>query len=200
MTGEDRSTGDGADRSAVSPALRPVHRAKRFFASLTGNAPGTEDTEWAEGWLNDREVAAFRRMPVADRRHGTAVARAVVAHLDRLGLDEEDPEARWVVVAALLHDVGKSVTGLGTYGRVVATLSGWVGGHDMAASWADTRGFTRKVGLYLQYQQLGADLLAMAGSDPRVVAWAAQHHDPEESWTVPVDAGRLLQEADDGRL
>jgi hypothetical protein len=33
-----------------------------------------------------------------------------------------------------------------------------------------------------------------------VVAWAAQHHRPEEDWTVPVDAGRLLADADDGRL
>jgi hypothetical protein len=83
---------------------------------------------------------------------------------------------------------------------VVATLSGWVGGHDMAASWADTRGFTRKVGLYLQYGELGADLLQLGGSDARVVAWAAEHHLPEEDWSVPADAGRLLADADDGRL
>ena len=70
----------------------------------------------------------------------------------------------------------------------------------MAASWADTRGFTRRVGLYLQYPELGADVLRMAGSDERVVAWAAEHHHPEEDWTVPVEAGRLLQLADDGRL
>lgn len=180
--------------------LRPSHRSRRFFSSLSGAAPASDDSTWAEGWLNERERAAFRRMAPADRRHAVAVARAVVAHLDRLDLRPEDAEARWVVVAALMHDVGKSVTGLGTYGRVVATLSGWVGGHDMAASWADTRGFTRKVGLYLQYPELGADVLRMAGSDERVVAWAAEHHNPEEDWTVPVEAGRLLQLADDGRL
>jgi hypothetical protein len=56
---------------------------------------------------------------------------------------------------------------------------------------------TRKVGLYLQYPQLGADLLAVAGSDELVVAWAAQHHEPEDRWSVPVEAGRLLVAADD---
>lgn len=183
-----------------APELQPTHRSRRFFASLSGAAPSEEDAAWAEGWLSDHERATFRKMPPADRRHSVAVARAVVAHLDRLGLTEADPDARWIVVAALMHDVGKSVTGLGTYGRVVATLSGWVGGHDMAASWADTRGFTRRVGLYLQYPELGADVLRMAGSDDRVVAWAAEHHHPEEDWTVPVEAGRLLQLADDGRL
>jgi hypothetical protein len=180
--------------------LRPTHRARRFFASLVSSAPPPEDEAWAVDWLREREAAAFRRMAPVDRRHSIAVARAVVAHLDRVGLAEDDPDARWIVAAALLHDVGKSVAGLGTYGRTVATLSGWVGGHDMAESWADTRGFTRKVGLYLQYPRLGADLLRMAGSDERVVAWAAQHHEPEEEWTIPVEVGRLLAAADDGAL
>lgn len=180
--------------------LQPRHRVRRFFSSLSGSAPSEEDGAWAQGWLSDREVAAFAKMAAVDRRHSIAVARAVVANLDRVGLTADAPDARWIVAAALLHDVGKSVAGLGVYWRSVATLSGWVGGHDMAASWADTRGFTRKVGLYLQYPQLGADVLVMAGSDERVAAWAAQHHEPEERWTVPIDAGRLLVLADDGRL
>ncbi len=170
------------------------------MGSLVGGAPPDEDVEWADGWLSDRERTAFGRMSGNDRRHSIGVARAVVAHLDRVGLTEQDPGARWIVTAALLHDVGKSVAGLGTYGRVVATLSGWVGGHDMAASWADTRGFTRRVGLYLQYPELGADVLRMAGSDERVVAWSVEHHLPEEDWSVPVEAARLLAAADDGKL
>ncbi len=182
------------------PELQPTHRVRRFFSSLSGAAPAAGDAEWADAWMSEPERAAFARMAPVDRRHSIAVARSVVANLDRVGLAEDDPDARWIVAAALLHDVGKSVAGLGTYGRSVATLSGWVGGHDMAASWADTRGFTRKVGLYLQYPQLGSDVLVMAGSDERVAAWAVQHHEPEERWTIPVDVGRLLVLADDGRL
>ena len=100
----------------------------------------------------------------------------------------------------MTHDVGKSVAGLGTYGRVMATLSEAVGGRSMARVWADRRGMTRRIGLYLQYPALGADLLAVAGADARVVAWAAEHHEPEETWSVPVDAGRLLSAADDDEL
>lgn len=181
-------------------SLRPVHRVQRFFRTIFSTAPSEADTAWAAQFLGPDEQRLFDRMPPVDRSHSIGVAKAASAHLDRIDLHEGDDAARWVLVAALTHDVGKSVSGLGTYGRVVATLSEAFGGADMGAVWADKRGMTRKVGLYLQYPQLGADLLAVAGADERVVAWAAQHHRPEEEWTVPEDAGRLLRDADDGRL
>ncbi len=176
--------------------LQPLHRARRFFAVSIGSGPDAEEREWATGWLDEREVVLFDRMRPADRGHAVAVARAVERHMDAAG---EVPE-RWVMAAALLHDVGKSVPDLGAYGRTVATLSGWIGGADMAEQWADTTGFTRKVGLYMQYPRLGGDLLAVAGSDERVIAWTREHHLPREDWTVPVEQGQILADADDGKL
>ena len=81
--------------------------------------------------------------------------------------------------------------------KEAATLSGAVGGRDFAEHWQDTAGFTRKVGLYLRYPALGAEMLEVAGSHPWVVAWAAEHHEPEEEWSVPVEIGRVLAAADD---
>lgn len=157
--------------------------------------PHETDISWAFGHLSEREQVLFARMRPADLVHSIAVARAI-ERVEAQGAQLAD----WVMPAALLHDVGKSVPDLGTYGRVVATLSGWIGGADMANVWADTTGFTRKVGLYLKYPELGADLLAVAGSDERVVAWAREHHMAEADWSVPLAEGRLLAAADDGRL
>ena len=56
---------------------------------------------------------------------------------------------------ALLHDVGKVPSGLGTWGRVVATLVG---------------GRTRRFRQYHDHEQIGANLAAQAGSDPVTVA------------------------------
>jgi hypothetical protein len=47
-----------------------------------------------------------------------------------------------VLAAALLHDCGKTVSGLGTYGRVIATLSVKLAGTEQALAWRETRGFT----------------------------------------------------------
>ncbi|MGE3619979.1 MAG: hypothetical protein AB7L84_05900, partial [Acidimicrobiia bacterium] len=131
----------------------------------------------------------WARMSGADRRHAVGVARRVVAALG--------PEAtRPVRAAALLHDVGKVESALGTWGRVVATASAAVAGRDMADRWRRGRGFTRRVGLYLQHPRIGADLLAMAGSDDLTVRWAREHHD-RGSWTVPARVAEALHAADD---
>lgn len=176
----------------MSP-LRPLHRARRLVGSVLPRRTDPVDLEWAVAQLSDAERRVFERMSPPDRRHSIAVARRVEQGLEGVAGDRS-----WLVPAALLHDAGKQVAGLGTYGRVAATLSGWLGGHEMGPLWAQRSGMTRRIGLYLQYPQLGADLLAVGGSDDRVVAWAREHHLAPEDWTVPADAGRLLAAADDG--
>lgn len=104
---------------------------------------------------------------------------------------------RPVLAAALLHDVGKVESGLRTYGRVVATLSAKLAGPEAATTWRRQRGIARRVGLYLQHDQIGADLLALVGSDPLTVAWAREHHRPPAEWTVPSAIGDVLKAADD---
>ena len=154
--------------------------------------PKAADEAWAESQLLEGERSLWRTMPSADRRHAVGVARRVDEALGD-GVDDRRP----VLAAALLHDVGKTVSGLGTYGRVIATLSAAVGGRDQAEAWSTTRGFTRNVGLYLRHPELGADQLALAGSDPLTVAWAREHHLPAERWTVPEELGQILKTADD---
>lgn len=134
-------------------------------------------------------------MSVRDQAHAIGVARAVESNIERF--DETD--RTWVLQAALLHDVGKSAVRLGTYGRVMATLAGWVAA-DMAPAWSERSGMTRKIGLYLQYPSLGADILRMAEANPRVIAWAEEHHSEAAEWSVPASAAELLVAADDGRL
>jgi hypothetical protein len=104
---------------------------------------------------------------------------------------------RPVLAAALLHDVGKIDAGLGTYGRVVATLSAAVAGHQAAELWVTRSGFTRRVGLYLMHPTIGGDMLELAGSDPLTVAWAREHHLPREQWTLPLAIGEVLKACDD---
>jgi hypothetical protein len=152
--------------------------------------PSADDEAWARLHLSEAEQELWGRMARVDRRHSAGVARQVESELGEAATDP-------VLAAALLHDVGKTVAHLGTYGRVIATISAGTAGEQVARRWVETRGFTRRVGLYVLYPELGVDLLRMAGSDPLVIAWSREHHLPEEAWTVPVELGRVLQAADD---
>jgi hypothetical protein len=165
------------------------HLARRFFGSLRPGPPRRTDEEWAESQLLEGEVQLWRRMSNPDRRHAIGVALEVERSLGH-------EATRPIIAAALLHDVGKIESRLRTYGRVVATLSAAVAGRDAARQWRKSRGFVRRVGLYVLHPELGGDLLAMAGSDPLTVAWAREHHLPADSWTIASHVADALKSAD----
>ena len=166
------------------------HLVRRFFGSLRPGGPAPADAVWADEQLLPTESRLWSRMSGPDRRHAIGVARRVERALG-------DEASRPVLAAALLHDVGKIESGLRTYGRVIATLSGKVAGRETADTWRRQRGFARRVGLYLHHDQIGGDLLELAGSDPLTVAWAREHHQPEETWTLPAPIAHALKAADD---
>ena len=129
-------------------------------------------------------------MPNPDRRHAVGVAHEV---LRSLGHEATRP----VLAAALLHDVGKTVSGYRTFGRVTATLAGMLAGRTRVAAWTEGHGFRRRVGLYLEHPRLGGDLLAMAGADALTEAWAREHHLPRDQWTIDAHVADALKAADD---
>lgn len=166
-----------------------LHLARRFFGSLVPGGPSREDDAWATAVLGPGEVELWRQMSGADRRHAVGVARRVVA-----GLGEGD---RPVTAAALLHDVGKIEAGLGPWRRAGATVIAGLGGYERSRSWRSRKGLRGRIGTYLSHDEIGAGLLARAGSDPLTVAWAREHHLPEDRWSVPGPVGRALKAADD---
>jgi hypothetical protein len=163
---------------------------KRFFGSLRPGGPGQSAEAWVAARLLPGELTLWRRMSGPDRRHAVGVAERVER---ALGHEATRP----VLAAALLHDVGKIESGLRTYGRVVATLSAKVAGAEMASTWRKQRGYARRVGLYLQHDEIGGDLLELAGSDPLTVAWTREHHRPASEWTVDPGVAEALKAADD---
>ncbi len=127
--------------------VKPHHLAGRFLWSLTANRPPeVADEVWAEDSLLPGELALWRRMCNEDRRHSYRVARRFAA---------ARPEAtRAEIAGALLHDVGKIECGLGTWGRVAASVVG---------------GRTERFRTYHDHERIGAELAAAAGSDPATV-------------------------------
>ncbi|HEY4331560.1 MAG TPA: HDIG domain-containing protein [Ilumatobacteraceae bacterium] len=124
-----------------------IHLVRRFVGALSRKAPPTGDDAWARSLLEPAEVALWERMSNADRRHSIEVARRFLA-----SVDGEDRDA---TVAALLHDVGKIESGLGTFGRVAATVVG-----------PRTSRFRR----YHDHERIGAEMVRSCGGSPRTAA------------------------------
>lgn len=153
-----------------------VHLAKRFVGSLSRQEPTVDDTAWALGHLLLGEQALWQQMSVADRRHAIGVAWGVV---ELLGPSVTRP----VLAAALLHDVGKIDSGLGTWARALATVINRTAGNGRFAR-------------YRRHDQIGSTLLTVAGSDPLTVAWAREHHLNSRHWTIDRPLADALKAAD----
>ena len=123
------------------------HLGRRFVTSVSPRAPSGPDEAWAEEWLLPGEIELWRQMSNPDRRHAVEVARRFAVRR---------PEAtRAEMAGALLHDVGKIESGLGTFARVAATLVG---------------PRTERFRSYHDHEAIGARLAEAAGSDPVTVA------------------------------
>ena len=126
--------------------MNVVHLARRFVTSLSRREPPSVDTAWALAQLLPGEAELWQGMAVQDRRHSLLVARRFVALDGTVTRDQ--------IAGALLHDVGKLASGLGTFSRVVATIVG-----------PRTDRFRR----YHDHEELGAEMAQAAGSSAETV-------------------------------
>lgn len=169
------------------------HLARRFFGALRPGGPDPAAMEWVRGVLEPAEFGLWERLPAHDRRHTVEVARAVES---RLAGTPHAGDTRWPA-AALLHDVGKLASGLGVFGRVVATLAGMAGDWRLSV-WEERRGFPRRVSQYLRHGEIGADMIRLAGGRDEVANWAYAHHDRSrlDTGAFPASVVAALVEAD----
>ena len=118
-----------------------LHLARRFVTSLLRREPAAAETAWGTSQLLPAEAELWQRMAVQDRRHSLLVAHRFA--------ERQPDHSRAELAGALLHDVGKVDCGLGTFGRVAATVIG-----------PRTAAFRR----YHDHERIGAEMLASAGS------------------------------------
>jgi len=174
---------------------RVRHRALQFVRALSG-ALYPVDMAYVGVWLGaDQRGAAlpelFASMPRAEQHHGVHICRV----LEQRGFSDRD-----LLVAALLHDVGKTVAPLRLWERVLVVLVERFAPR-LAAEWADVPadgimpvGVRRGLVVSRHHPAWGADLAAQAGASPRTVAWIRQHHDPVDARDPLLMA---LQDADE---
>ena len=124
-----------------------AHLTKRFVLSLVPSQVQQIERQWVQSVLSPSEFDVWNNMMVQDRRHSVLVGRRFVKHRPT-ALQSE-------IAGALLHDVGKSVARLGTFGRVIATLVG---------------PRNNRFRQYHDHESIGATMLRSIGSDELTIS------------------------------
>lgn len=131
------------------------HLAARFVDVATARPLDPAEQGWVDAKLSPAEQVLFAGQPAPDRRHGLEAGLAAEA-------EGAMPD---VVVAAILHDVGKRHSRLGLIGRSVASVAIRL----RLPLWERAR-------IYRDHGILGAVELERAGSAPVAVEFARYHH------------------------
>ncbi len=146
---------------------RVRYRVAQFFMTFwTSLRP--VDAAYVGRYLDPALLCLFRRMSRAEQHHGIAICRALEAQ------GHSDPD---LLVAALLHDVGKVQAPPRLWDRVIAVL----GEHfapQRAARWGvgDPRGLRRGFVVRRMHPEWGAALAEQAGARSRSVSLIRHHH------------------------
>jgi hypothetical protein len=127
---------------------------RRFLGYLFASPLDPAEQGRVAATLRPRLLTLFYSQSTQDQRHALEVA-------DRLGSAEHLTEA------ALLHDVGKTISGLGVIQRSMVTL--WTAtGLPLWGTWHQ----------YVDHGAIGAAMLASAGASKTSVLFARSHPGP----------------------
>lgn len=147
-----------------------------------GLAPSAEDVAFARRVLGDGQLwRLFARQTPRDIRHAAATAR----WLNARGHSDRD-----LLVAALLHDVGKGAQR--RWDRVAWVVASVAGVGTVAACATSRLEVRRAMARSATHAQAGAALLSAAGAATRVIDLTARHHATPEGDAML----ELLQAAD----
>jgi len=153
----------------------PAHLIRRFFDVAGARPLSAAERAEVRGWLTDDLSRLFFDQPRCDQRHGYQAALSVVAD------DVTDTD---VIVAALVHDVGKRHARLGLIGRSLASV---------LILLRLTR-LPDRVAAYRDHGVSGARDLGRAGAPTLAIDFALHHHGdrppsiPRDTWEVLVSA------------
>lgn len=161
------------------------YRLKQFWRALFPVVRPSELT-WAGKILPPEALSLFLRQARAEQRHALDVA----LYLRRWRPLLSPAEYETLLIAALLHDCGKSLQKLRLWQRVAIVLVQRLPAR-LAAQAASVSWLAGPLALAEKHPQWGGQLARSIHLSPAVCRLIATHHQPEDR------LGRLLRTADE---
>jgi putative nucleotidyltransferase with HDIG domain len=174
---------------------------RQFWKALFAR-PGPEDLALAQAVLGSEPMKLFLKMQPGEQLHSVQVYKRVAAVL------EEGPveASEHLLVAALLHDVGKSCHPLYLWERVVIVIGKAIS-PTLVQAWGEFDGsptsgipiWRRAFIVAAQHARWGAEMAALVGVSSQTVRLISKHQDslPTEPVTLDDRLLKVLQMVDD---
>ncbi|MBN1318074.1 MAG: HD domain-containing protein [Anaerolineales bacterium] len=149
----------------------PLYRVWQFFQALFARPLSETDLREIRSVLSPAQQALFIKMSVNDQQHSLGVMR----HLYNEGHRNPD-----VLIAALLHDVGKAYISLGLIERSLVVLAHFLR-PSLAQRWGcqeieDSSSWKRPFIVYEKHPAWGAEMAKAVGCSPLTVKLIRFHH------------------------
>ena len=170
------------------------YRVGQFWNALYAH-PTRRDLEWAFSILTPEQMALFTRLRPSEKAHSLSVLERLTQnkHMDLEGEDQD------LMVAALLHDVGKTLHPIHIWERVLIVLAKALF-PEQVRQWGSGKpaGWRRVFVIAEQHPEWGAQLAARAGASRLAVELIRQHQNQIPDKSVDMFSGLLhrLQAAD----
>ncbi len=164
--------------------VRLSYRVRQFWHSIS-ISPTSEEMAQAQRILPQPLWALFLRMQPGEQAHSLRILRQLLARGER----QND-----LLVAALLHDVGKSRHPLRLWERVVIVLGKALFPRQVK-HWGqgEPQGWKRPFVIAEQHPAWGAEMSARAGANSTTTALIRRHQDPLLSKQLTLEDQLLTQ-------
>jgi putative nucleotidyltransferase with HDIG domain len=146
------------------------YRINQFWWALTAeNLPKSAQSRIGS-LLSEKERALFDLFSPSEQRHSYKVYETLMA----AGFDQHE-----LLVAGVLHDIGKTREPLNVMERIVVVLVEKFSPHKLA-SWGrgPARGWKRPFVVKVQHPKWGSEMVKEAGSNDLVVKLVRRHQEP----------------------
>jgi hypothetical protein len=155
---------------------RGVYRARQFWQALWAK-PKPGQLEFARQILTSAQFELFQQLQPSEKAHALSVCQGLSAQ------GEDDPD---LLIAALLHDIGKVPHPLRVWDRVVVVL-GLKIFPQQAVLWGqgEPKGWRRPFVVAAKHPAWGAEMVQEAGASHLVLTLIRYHQDE-----APTDLGQ----------
>ena len=163
--------------------MRLAYRVRQFWHALFAR-PTLEDLSLARLVLSAPQMRLFEQLQTSEQAHSLKICQQLIQQ------GESQPD---LLVAALLHDVGKSRYPLHPLDRALIVIAGAIFPEKME-SWGQgsPQGWQRPFVVARQHPTWGAEMAANAGATPLTVTIIQNHQDFNPSPGSQDRAGELL--------